>query len=138
RHRFAWLFATLLATLPVAPLISPQTRFNPVELLLAVNLFAAIASAARDRWFRGLFALGGLYLAVRTLALFEIPVLLRASEAFWLVTAILALAATARRALLDREVDSEHIFAALDAYLLVGLIFGVGYSMLDQVQPASF
>ena len=138
RHRFAWLFVTLLVTLPVGPLVSPLTRFNPLEILLALSLFAAIASATRDRWFRGLLALGGFYLSARTLALFEIPVLLRASEAFWLVTAILATAATARRALLDEEVDSEHIFAALDAYLLVGLIFGVGYSMLDQVWPASF
>jgi hypothetical protein len=138
RHRFAWLFATLLVTLPVAPLVSPLARVSPVELLLAANLFAAIASATRNRWFRALVALGCLSLAARALALFELPLLLRASEAFWLMTAILALAATARRALLDREVDSEHIFAALDAYLLVGLIFGVGYSMLDQVWPASF
>jgi hypothetical protein len=138
RHRFGWLFATLLVTLPVGPLISPLTRFNLLELLLALNLFAAIASAARNRWFRGLLALGGFYLTARTLALFDVPVLLRASEAFWLVAAILATAATARRALLDEAVDSEHIFAALDAYLLVGLIFGVGYSMLEQIAPVSF
>src|SRR5262245_44188453 len=108
RHRFGWLFATLLVTLPVGPLVSPLTRFNLLEFLLAVNLLAAIASAARDRWFCGLLAFGGFYLVARTLAVFDIPVLLRASEAFWLVTTILATAATARRALLDEEVDSEH------------------------------
>ena len=35
-------------------------------------------------------------------------------------------------------VDGEHLFAALDAYLLVGLIFGVGYTLLDQISPESF
>jgi hypothetical protein len=138
RHRFGWLFATLLSTLALGPFLSPLIRFNPLELLLAVNLVAAIASAGRDRWIRALLGLGGFYLAARTLALLDIPVLLRASEAFWLIAAILAMAATARRALRDEEVDSEHLFAALDAYLLVGLVFGVGYAMLDQVWPASF
>jgi voltage-gated potassium channel len=35
-------------------------------------------------------------------------------------------------------VDAEHIFAALDAYLLAGLIFAVCYWLLDQTWPASF
>ena len=33
---------------------------------------------------------------------------------------------------------AEHIFAALDAYLLAGLIFAVCYWLLDQTWPASF
>jgi len=32
----------------------------------------------------------------------------------------------------------DRVFAALDTYLLVGLIFGVAYSLLDQAWPGSF
>jgi hypothetical protein len=139
RHRFGWLFASLLATLALGPALSPLLRFNPVELLLAVNLVAAIASSARHRSFRVLLVLGVSYLVARGIAtLFDVPGLLQASEAFWLVAAILATAATARRALSGDDVDSEHLFAALDAYLLVGLIFGVSYATLDLVAPGSF
>jgi voltage-gated potassium channel len=35
-------------------------------------------------------------------------------------------------------VDGERIFAALDVYLLAGLVFGVGYWVLDQTWPGSF
>ncbi len=35
-------------------------------------------------------------------------------------------------------VDGERIFAALDVYLMAGLIFAVGYWLLDQTWPASF
>jgi voltage-gated potassium channel Kch len=139
RHRFGWLFATLLATLALGPFVSPLIGFNPLQLLLAVNLVAAIAGAAQHRSIRVLVWLGAAYLVARGLgALFDVRALLPVSDAVWLVAAIVAMAATARRAMRADAVDSEHIFAALDAYLLVGLIFGVGYSMLDQVWPDSF
>jgi hypothetical protein len=35
-------------------------------------------------------------------------------------------------------VDREHVFAALDVYLLVGLAFGVVYWLLESVVPGSF
>jgi hypothetical protein len=41
-------------------------------------------------------------------------------------------------ALARGRVDTERIMAALDAYLLAGLLFGVGYWMLDRSFPASF
>ena len=48
RHRFAWLFLSLLLTLAVAPALKTLVPgLDPLELLLAVTLVAAIASAAR-------------------------------------------------------------------------------------------
>jgi voltage-gated potassium channel len=35
-------------------------------------------------------------------------------------------------------VDGERIFAALDAYLMIGLMFAICYAVLDKVDPASF
>jgi hypothetical protein len=46
--------------------------------------------------------------------------------------------ATARYAIRPGPVITQHLFAALDTYLLVGLVFGVGYSVLDSVWRDSF
>jgi hypothetical protein len=51
---------------------------------------------------------------------------------------VLAMMATARYALSPRAVDAEHILAALDAYLLAGLLFAVAYWMLDRTWAGSF
>ena len=44
----------------------------------------------------------------------------------------------ARHALRGGRVDSERIFAALDAYLLAAFVFGVVYWVLDREVPGSF
>ena len=51
---------------------------------------------------------------------------------------VLATGAAGRHAFGRGVVDRERILAALDAYLLVGLLFGVAYWMLDRQWPASF
>ncbi len=139
RHRFAWLFVSLLLTIAVNPVLESLLRFNPLEWLLAANLVAAIASAARERWVRVLVLLAVACVAARGLTVpLGFAVLQPISQLAWLVTAALATAATARFAIRAGTVDSEHLFAALDVYLLVGLIFGVGYALLDQIAPESF
>jgi hypothetical protein len=60
------------------------------------------------------------------------------SQVLWILASLLATAVTARHALREGSVNAERIFAALDAYLLAGLIFGVCYRLLDQTWPASF
>jgi hypothetical protein len=58
RHRFAWLFFSLLFTLSAHPVLKALVSgFNPLDLLLAVNLVAATASAAHERWIRTLLFL---------------------------------------------------------------------------------
>lgn len=140
RHRFSWLFFSLLLTIgaqPVADALAPGV--NPLELLLAVNLLAAIGTAANDPWFRVLLALAVAFAVSRGIAaVMGTAGLLPASQAIWVLAGLLATAATVRHALRARVVDAEHIFAALDAYLLAGLMFGVGYWVLDQHSPGSF
>ena len=139
RHRFAWLFVSLLVTIGLNPVLEAVLRFDPLELLLGVNLFAAIASAAHERWIRSLVLVGVAYLLARGLAAaLGFAVLLPISWLAWLLVIVLATAATARFAMRAGRVDANHVFAALDTYLLVGLIFGVGYSLLDGVWPDSF
>jgi hypothetical protein len=141
RRCFTGLFATLLLTLGAAPtLVAVVPRHNPLQVLLALNLAAAIASVAQQGHMRVPLLLGGGFIAARILlALLGVPALLAVSEGFWVTAVVLATAGAARHAFRGGGVvDRERIMAALDAYLLVGLVFGVAYTMLDRVWPASF
>jgi len=139
RHRFAWLFFTLLLTLAANPALEALVHFNPLELLLGVNLVAAILGSVRQRWILVLSLLGVGIVVARALAgALGSDTLLSMSQLTWLATTVLATVATAAYALRTKVVDGEHLFAALDTYLLVGLIFGVCYTVLDQLWPASF
>jgi hypothetical protein len=60
-----------------------------------------------------------------------------ASLAVWGFLALGTVAAALRFALRGRTVGSEQIYAALSAYLLAGIFFGVLYWVLEQVTPGS-
>lgn len=140
RHRFVALFFALLLTVAVHGAFGALgPGFSLLEALLAATLVAAIAAAAEDRAIRVLIALALAFVASRTIAgLLGIELLMSLSQAFWVIASFLATVATVRHALRAKVVDAERIFAALDAYLLIGLMFGVCYWVLDQVSPESF
>jgi hypothetical protein len=140
RRRFAWLFATLLLTLGAGPTLDVLIpRFNPLQILLALNLLAAIATLAREDRMRPALVLGIAFVLVRTLrAALGLPGGHVLSEGLWLTVIALAMVATVRHALRPGVVDAERLMAALDGYLLAGLLFGVTYRLLDHVWPASF
>jgi hypothetical protein len=140
RRRFAWLFASLLLTLGAGPTLETlAARYNPLEALLALNLVAALASVAHERAMRLPLLLGAGFLVTRGLRMaLGAPVLLAFSDGLWVTAIVLVMAGSVRHALRAGIVDSERIFAALDAYLLAGLLFGVAYSLLEQAWPGSF
>jgi ion channel len=140
RHRFGWLFVSLLLTLGAgATLQALIPRYNPLQLLLAVNLLAAIASVAREGERRLLLLLGIVFIAISGLrTALGIPGMLALGEGLWLTVIVLATAAAVRHALGPGVVDSERILAALDGYLLAGFLFGIVYRMLDDMWPSSF
>ena len=140
RHRFGGLFLTLLFTLAGYPLLKTLGfGLAALEVLLIVNLLAAAASVERERGFRTLLGLGLAFLILRCLQMIlGVRVLLPLAEAVWVLACLLALVSAARHALGTGAVDGERIFAALNVYLLAGLMFSVGYWMLDQVWPNSF
>lgn len=140
RHRFAWLFLSLLLTLAGAPTIKAlESGFDPLQWLLAATLVAAIASAAHERWIQLLLLLGGAFLATRGIqVLTGTETLLTLSQILWVLAALLATATAVRHAMRAGPVNAERIFAALDAYLLAGLMFGVCYWLLGETRPASF
>jgi len=141
RNRFAILFVILLLTLAGGPTLDAMTPhyINVLEILLAVTLLAAIGSVVREGFVRVPIAVGvGFVLARLLRATFDAPGLLPISEGLWVVGAVLALAVALRHAFGRGDVDHERIFAALDAYLLAGALFGVFYWTLHRLNPASF
>jgi hypothetical protein len=140
RHRFAWLFASLLLTLGVGSTLDALApRYNPLQLLLGLNLLAAVATVAHESEMRLPLLLGIAFVVARVLrAALGVPALLAVGDGLWLTVIVLATVATARYALGHGVVDAERILAALDVYLLAGLLFAVAYMMLDRAWPGSF
>jgi voltage-gated potassium channel Kch len=56
----------------------------------------------------------------------------------WTLIGLFAAAVALRFALRGTKLDSEHLYAALSAYLLAGVYFGLLYWVLEQVRPGTF
>lgn len=138
RH-YAILFYSLLATLAAGPLLDAfglDTRL--LEILLGVNLLAAVIPM-RSMSQRGLL-LSALVVAtlIRIGAEYSGSThAVSASLAMWSAIALVAAAGAIRFAMRAKSVDREHLYAALDAYLLFGLFLGVLYWAIDRALPQS-
>ena len=49
-----------------------------------------------------------------------------------------AAAAALRFAMSGESIDAEHLYAALSAYMLAGIFFGLFYWVIEQIRPESF
>jgi len=139
-RRFAVLFTILLiaiaghafvgAILPVA---------NPLDWLLGFALLAVVFSAPPGwpRRILGVLATGAVA-ARLTHSLVAHPAPFVVAQSLFGVACLLASGVSVHRALAAGPVDGERIFAALDAYLLVGMAFGIGYWLLDAALPGAF
>lgn len=138
RH-YAILFYSLLGTLAAGPLLDAfglDTRL--LEILLGVNLLAAVLPL-RSISQRGLL-LSALVVAtlIRIAAEYAgATSAVTASLAMWSAIALAAAAGAIRYAMRAKSVDREHLYAALDAYLLFGLFLGVLYWTIDRALPQS-
>ena len=122
RRRFAWLFGSLLVTVGIYPSIQVLGfASTPIRVALAANLLLIIAIMVwgQSQSLRVKVALGAAFVGSLSL--------LTVAEAVWVAAALLGTVASVHRALQPGPTDGERIFAALDAYLLVGLLFGVWY-----------
>lgn len=139
-HHNAILFYSLLLTLAAAPVLGGLRRDGDLlELFLALNL--SVAVLRREHGGRrlvpalALAAVIGLRLVA---AAIDAPTLRTVSHALWTGLALAAAAGTVRFALRGRGVDAEHLYAALSAYLLAGLFFGVLYDLMSRLSPEAF
>jgi len=140
QHRFATLFAIQMLAIGTHRVLDATVAGGKLlDLLFGLSLFAAIASVVEERGMRTLVVLGAAFVVVRGVQeVLGLPALLAFSESLWVITCVLATVATARYALRPGRVDGERIFAALDVYLLAGLVFSIAYFVIDHASPGSF
>ena len=139
RWRYAILFYSLLFTFAAGPLRDALGfDANLLELFLALNLLAAVLPIGGRRTRLLFLTIVAAVLALRGgAAWFDDTGLSTASLALWTVVALVAAANALRFALGATVVDREHLYAALSAYVLAGLFFGVFYWVLEQTWPGS-
>lgn len=141
RRPYTLLFYTLLlaiGTLPVVRMLGLPDW--PVSVLLAFVLLGAAMTADRGHYRQLLIGLGSVVVAGRLAgqlfgfgAVFE-----EITSVAWAVVALFA-AAGALRFIFRRGVQrSEQLYAALSAYLLVGIFMGVMYAAIGARSPEAF
>lgn len=138
-HRYAVLFYSLLLTLVGAPILKaigmPGTG---MQVFLGLNLLAAAlpADSRKGRWVLPAILLVAVVLRIVSLqagyAALGIVSLVR-----WTLIALYAVFGALRFSLRSTVITSEHLYAALSAYLLVGVFLGVLYFSSMQVWPNS-
>src|SRR5262245_53784670 len=138
RKRYAILFYLLLFTFVASPVLAAlQRRSIFIEALLATTLSVAVFPMQTGNARRILFVLVAAAVAGRSLAPSLGETFSTVSHGIWTFVGLLAAANALRSALRATSIESEHIYAALSAYLLAGLSFGVLYWALEQARPGS-
>lgn len=138
-RRHAWLLVSLLASIAAGPLLE-MSRFGArwLEAFLALSLVAAILPVREGgkRWF--LLAIVLVAVLIRRVPMQAVGD--RAESVSLLLVSLVALFAAYRAlrfSVSSVEVDSEHVFAALNAYLLVGVFGGAICVALESAMPGS-
>jgi hypothetical protein len=140
RRRFACLFFSLLVSLVAAPVLAALgfgTRF--METFVGLNILAAVLLTLFN--FRSFIVLGLLTLILVTrvaYALFGYETLLMTSQGGGVVTCLVTILIMLRYVLSEGRVTSERIFAALNVYLLMGIMCGLLYNVFEEQWPGSF
>ena len=140
RQRYAILFYTLLFTMVAAPgFAALEFPGGLIELLLAANLLAAVMPVRAGKGRRVLLIMLSLvWLARAGTAWLDHPALSAMTLAIWPVIGLFAAARALRFAMGAISVDAEHLYAALSAYMLAGIFFGLFYWILEQIGPGTF
>ncbi len=139
-RRYMILFYALLVTMVAAPVFSALTFSGTlVESLLAACLLPAIlpVGAVRNRPYL-LLAIVVVWLARLVTAWLDHRILSGMALGIWTLIGLLAAVAALRFAIGATQVDAEHLYAALSAYLLAGIYLGLSYWVLEQMKPGTF
>ena len=140
RRRYAILFYTLLITMVAVPLVASfELTGALIEFFLAASLLAGVmpVRTAKGRAIL-LIILITVWLARLATIWFDHPALSAMTLGLWTFIAMFAAAGALRFAMNATQVDAEHLYAALSAYLLAGIFFSLLYWVLEQVAPGSF
>jgi hypothetical protein len=140
RRRYTALFYMLLLTMVAVPLFAALELTGAlIELLLAASLLAAVMPVGSVRSRRALLAIAALVWLARPLtAWLDHAALSAMTLGLWTLIGLFAAAGALRFAMSATQVDAEHLYAALSAYLLAGIFFGLFYWVLEQIGPGTF
>jgi hypothetical protein len=109
-----------------------------IESLLAASLLVAVMPVRAGRVRNVLLSiLVVLWLSRPVAAWLGHPRLSEVILGAWTVIGLFAAAAALRFSMRGITVDAEHLFAALSAYLLAGIYFGLLFWALEQIQPGT-
>ena len=139
-RRYAILFYTLLVVMVAAPLFAAFGLTGAlIEFFLAASLLAAVMPVGTVTSRPALLTVTALVWLARPLtAWLHHPALSVMTLGMWTLMALFAAAGALRFAMGGAKVDAEHLYAALSAYLLAGIFFGVFYWVLEQIAPGTF
>lgn len=140
RRRYRILFLALAFTVLACPVISAFALSGAlIESLLAATLLAAVMPASTGKA-RGVVtvAMIAVWLARPAAAWLGHPVLSALTLGIWTLIGLYGAAVALGFAIRATKVDFEHLSAALSAYLMAGIYFGLLYWALEQVHPGTF
>ena len=140
RHRYQILFFTLLFTLGAMPIATFfQWGSTVIELLFGAILLAAVLPLGTPRRRRMLIISVAVLLLARPVATeVDLNKVSETALGLWALVGLLAAAGALRFVLKADQIGGEHVFAALSAYLLAGVFFGVTYWAIEVALPGSF
>jgi len=140
RRRYSVLFYSLLFTLVAVPALNAlQSSGILIDSLLAASLLLALMPVGAERNRQLLLLFMVILWAARVLTVWAHQRTLSViTLGIWTIIGLLAAAAALRFAFRARAIQGEHVYAALSAYLLAGLFFGLLYWVLDQFAPGAF
>jgi len=138
-RRYTILFYALVFTLVASPVTAAFGLSGAlVESFLAASLLAALIPVGGGKVRSLLLAVMiALWLARPVTAWLGHPTLSEVRLTAWTFIGLFAAVAALRFAMRGTKVDAEHLFAALSAYLLAGLYFGLLYWALEQIHPGT-
>jgi voltage-gated potassium channel Kch len=138
-HRYGALFYTLLLTLGASPLLTAlHFETNLLQIFLAFNLLVALLGVPGNRRRVVLILLGAVALGMRVVPASSVRTEIDTGALVIVCAlALVAAASAVRFAMRAQVINAEQIYAALSAYLLAGLCFGVLHWAIAAAWPGS-
>lgn len=136
-RRYALLFVSLLLTISIGPLLEALDFGRLfIEVLLAASLLAAVMPTEMTAQRRVFYVLVAIATLLRWLSPhYQSPTVPIIGALLWSGIAVVAAVRCVRYALGGGRVDSERLCAALGAYLLLGVCWGVVYAAVGRIYP---
>ncbi|MFO0908112.1 MAG: hypothetical protein U0794_07100 [Isosphaeraceae bacterium] len=138
---FGILLLALISIIVATPLLIEEEGWDSISsLLLSAVLLAALHAArpGRKPLLVGVCLIGLDFLLGRIAMTTPSIVTVALQSTFWLLSLIYVTAIIAESMFEASEVTVETLQTALCVYLLIGVLFGFGLSLLDQLSPGSF